>query len=224
MEKSKNIKPSILCPICNKRFIKKYISQHIRRLHKNNEYCKIVKRGMTYKKFLFGQVIKGDNKTFFCEACNKSIKAKSKYHHLNTLLHKIFTNGKNSNKCDKDMKEIISVKNDDFSSKKDLKYNELINTEIKYTQISCGFIPKNFLTNKIEDLSEHLKSENMFITEINDKNPIENTFSSNKSYSSSDLIEQSHNLRESYSIFDIDTLRIRKDVDHIIKKMIKKKY
>ena len=44
-------KPIIQCQICKKNLIKKYISQHIRRAHKSNDYCSIIKRGMTYKGF-----------------------------------------------------------------------------------------------------------------------------------------------------------------------------
>ena len=50
MIKTKNNKKEIKkCHFCDKNLVKKYISQHIRQIHKENEYCNIIKRGMTYK-------------------------------------------------------------------------------------------------------------------------------------------------------------------------------
>ena len=50
-KRSSKIKPVVNCPICDKRLIKKYISQHIRRVHKSNDYCSIIKIGMIYRGF-----------------------------------------------------------------------------------------------------------------------------------------------------------------------------
>ena len=101
MTKQKTQKEQIICQLCNKIITKKYKSQHMRRKHKNSEYCKVVKKGMTYNKFNKNNTYFIKDCQFFCSYCNKMINKNSKYKHFKTQLHNYFVNLIND-KNDKD--------------------------------------------------------------------------------------------------------------------------
>lgn len=111
-------KMKIHCPLCNRLYIKQYISEHIRNTHKNDEYCNIVSRGIVYKKFNSNKPLFKKNTEFFCSLCQKTIKAKSKYAHLNSKIHIIFKN-KISN-------TIGNKKNYEYIQQKCFDYNDNI--------------------------------------------------------------------------------------------------
>ena len=95
MAKNNNNKNKVNCPICNKGLIKKYISQHIRGQHKNDNYCKIVCRGMTYNIFNSNNINFIKDEQFYCKLCNKKMNMNSRYKHFKTKLHTFLNNKKN---------------------------------------------------------------------------------------------------------------------------------
>jgi hypothetical protein len=89
MNKFSKIKQTIICGICKKEYIKQYISQHFRKIHKNSEYCSIVTKGMTMNINYNQKKIFKKNNTFYCYVCNKEIKKHSQYNHVKTYTHKL---------------------------------------------------------------------------------------------------------------------------------------
>ena len=89
MAKKNKTKEKIKCPICDKSLIKQYISHHLRKMHKDNIYCKIIQRGMTYNIFNFHTNNVSNKDQYYCKICNKSMDKNSKYKHIKTKLHLI---------------------------------------------------------------------------------------------------------------------------------------
>ena len=86
---AKHLKAKINCPICNELKIKQYINQHIHKMHRNDEYCKLVSRGFVYKRFKNQVKLFPKEQEFYCNLCNKLIMKKSKNTHLKSKLHLI---------------------------------------------------------------------------------------------------------------------------------------
>ena len=85
---SKNNTKVIKCQECNKSYVKKYISQHIKKMHPHIEYSLIIRRGMKYNFHKKQNLFKiNQNQHYFCEICHKNINIKSKYMHLKSFLH-----------------------------------------------------------------------------------------------------------------------------------------
>lgn len=108
----------IHCSLCKRFYIKQYISEHIRNTHENDEYCNIVSRGIVYKRFNSNKPLFKKNTEFFCSLCQKAIKAKSKYAHLNSKMHIIFKN--------KIPNTIDNKKSNEFIQQKCFDYNDNI--------------------------------------------------------------------------------------------------
>ena len=221
-KKKKSEKEIIKCPFCDKDLIKKYISQHIRRIHKENEYCNIIKRGMTYKNL--PQKIKKNtnNNLFICQFCNKSINKKSKYNHFSSKSHKYWSdkiipkNLQNENKSKKGQNNFKT------SSINEVCKNFNSEIDARYFRTPLGLIPKCFIENNINYNFEN-KTEHIFDELENKKDDNFSYFEDSDSSSSSGLFNSSQVSRE--SIFDscYDSWKIRKEVDRVIENIENKK-
>jgi len=93
-------KPIIYCPECNKPYIKQYLSQHIKRKHKNIDYSKIIKRGMRYKFKIINNIFLKSTE-FYCNICKIKIKNKCKYIHYKSIMHNQLLNLFDKSKIEK---------------------------------------------------------------------------------------------------------------------------
>lgn len=215
-------KEIIHCPICDKNLIKKYISQHIRKIHKNNDYCSIIKRGMTYYKFYMKNTITKDDDLFFCNICNKSIKKSSLYNHKRTILHNFFLNKNSLNAETKKVEEKDDSKIVASFKKTSIDFETKLHSSIEYSRLSGVLIPKNFIDNNGAESFLEFNTEKVKDIEIkNDNSP---SFSSiSDSDSDSGVFSQFRQFDESFGDFNIESLEIKNDVEKIINRIEKRK-
>lgn len=216
-------KQIIKCPFCDNDYVKKYISMHIRRIHKSNEYCTIIRRGMTYKNLSQTNIVNQEGELFFCQLCNKSIKKRSKYNHFSSETHKYWSNiikQKNEQNEVKDIKvqNVIESSKNSQPSKKDIS-----DIDAKFNKISVGLIPKFFISNNNNDT--HFGNESFHINDDLENKSDENCSDFNEGDSSSSSYSFNGPNISRDSIFDscYDSWKIRKEVDRIIENIEKKK-
>ena len=180
MNKISKKKQTIICGICKKEYIKQYISQHFRKIHKNSDYCSIVKKGMTMNINYNKKKIFKKNNTFYCYICNKEIKKHSQYNHVKTYTHKLlmdkFTKATNIDE-QKSNKEINVSQKDNFSNSPKNLDNKKSEVSIRYYKEKNGFeneskneddnqkVEEEFQNNIYEQRNEIIQS----IKEIEDK-------------------------------------------------------
>ena len=252
MAKDKINKSKIHCPICNKNLIKKYISQHIKRQHKNDNYCKFVSRGMTYKNFGYNYFQEIQNGKYFCKLCNKEMNIYSKYKHFNTKMHISLL--KNNNNSDTKMNLTDMANNDKkennnyISPKKNNKPNDNISQKNydsqklyeKAKDIICAKKENHQSNNwpfEIKELdlcSRTLKSEDFSFSESDNKscnnytpsrqtNSFEKNNSINDDSSSSSWFCNFDLRRKRKLLLGPEAQRIEKEVDEVIRRIENRK-
>ena len=251
MEKTKKIKIKIFCPLCNKNLVKQYFSQHMRKQHKNSNYCKFTRKGMSYNIFHNIKINNNLKGKFFCKICNKSMNNYSKYKHLKTKMH-IFLY-KNSNRINKGIsaKETIKEKKCGIKEIGSLENNDrFFNENISSTHVNHDFTIVNPCINYIKKENENNINKNIEIKELMlESRTIRSddfyfTESDNNSYSSfslkkEDISSSSYSKSDSDSsssscfhrnvekrkemLWGPDAYRIKKEIDEVIEKIEKKK-
>ena len=89
MKKEEKTKKQIKqnCPLCNYSYVKKYISTHLKNIHPDSEYSKIINRGVKYN-LEKNPIFTSSDEMRYCKICKKLIKKKCFWVHLKTFLHK----------------------------------------------------------------------------------------------------------------------------------------
>jgi hypothetical protein len=245
-KKNNNNKIKINCPICNKQIIKKYISQHIRSQHPNDNYCKFVCKGTTYKVFNNNNTninfIKDDQ--FYCQLCHKTMNIYSKYKHFKTKMHislsqaknKIdygsIENNNNTIQIYEKTKEVFDTNNKKISYK---NKNNLISNIFSSTssnknknnnkgwsndilKIDDGIIQYIIIGKKSETISESSKSEESPSFKDSSSSKSKNIFSSSDSDSSSSFSPENSKRKNDF-LWGPDADRIEKEVNDVIKRI-----
>lgn len=161
-------KPKIICPICHFPYIKKYFSSHMKNIHKNKEYSRVIKRGMRYNFNKENPLFMPNNK-YYCEICKKAIKNNSLYVHNKSIMHL-----KLLNLYDKEIKSKLN-KNDDLGNLAPEKKKFLDNMEINNIGL-VSIISSNWKLNKKEKkeyTSKENEGRNIFKMSIISEEPIE---------------------------------------------------
>ena len=228
MQKSNSINYKVkkMCPICNNPYIKKYLSTHIKNIHPDAEYSKIVKRGIKYN-FKKSLTFLCNQDNCYCHICKKIIKKKSFSSHEKSFLHKqlllrnkneIFTEVENKNykqniksrskEIDNNIREDKNQKYNISNENKKELYENIDENNIKYKKTKEGFIPLNFehhnVSMNLQDESKDLINNNLI---DEDENSIYmDSYSENSSFKNS--IESN-----SFSNYGIEELKIKEDVE-----------
>jgi hypothetical protein len=166
MTKKQNIlKEKIHCPECNKLLVKKYISSHIKKNHSKSQYSKNVRKGMRYG-LKNKDLLTKSNTEYYCEICNTTIKKKSYYMHIKSLLHKkllssFLEQGKANYQNDMNNTKIAINDND---KKRNIKQN--LNTKennyVEYNNLNVNISARNNSDIHSESDERHRKSDNIF--------------------------------------------------------------
>ena len=166
MAKNQNIiKEKIHCPYCNKLRIKKYISTHIKNKHSKSQYSQIVRKGMRYNLKNKDLIFKSNTK-YYCEICRTTIKIKSSYMHLKSILHKKLLSSLIEQRKVNAQNDVNNTKIgiNDNEKKRNIKQNEIIkeNYFVEYSKVNVDiFNEKNSDVNSENEESHKKKTNNI---------------------------------------------------------------
>ena len=160
------------CYICDKMLKGKYISQHYRRMHKNSDYCSKITRGLNYQNYLKTNTVLSFPNYYFCEICRKSMKMQSRFHHFNSIMHKVNEQEKNQLKEIKrntmQIEELSSIKLENNISFKDKRQDIAnINQEKIISNKSDITVKKVKMTFKRPPIKLKIKLDNNSDEKIN---------------------------------------------------------
>lgn len=246
-KKNNNNKIKINCPICNKQLVKKYISQHIRSQHPNDNYCKFICKGTTYKVFNNNNnnninFIKDEQ--FYCHLCHKTMNIYSRYKHFKTKMHISLSqakneidygsieNNNNSIQINEKTKEVFNNNNKkvSYENKNNLISNIFSSTSLNKNKnnnkgwsndslkINNGIIQYIIIGKKSETISESSKSEESSSFKDSSSSKSKNIFSSSDSDSSSSFSPENSKRKNDF-LWGPDADRIEKEVNDVIKRI-----